>query len=216
MQPFDSVSVLENATGLDRAVNPVRKGVRSLLGTGALRDALNGVWLGHPVHPTVVQLAIGALTSASVLDLLPGNERAAKVLIATGLASAGPAALTGWADWSELHEQQQRVGLVHASANVAGLTAYAMSLAQRLSGNEARGRALGWTGLGLLGVGGFLGGHMSFRQAAGANHAEEVPHLIPPDWQDLCAVDDLGDGGTPQQRLLGDVALVVVRQGSRI
>ncbi len=216
MQPFDSVSVLENATGLDRAVDPLRKGVRALLGTGALRDALHGRWLGHPVHPTVVQLAIGALTSASVLDLLPGNERAAKVLIATGLASAGPATLTGWADWSELHEQQQRVGLVHASANVAGLAVYAVSLAQRLAGNEARGRALGWTGLGLLGLGGFLGGHLSFRQAAGANHAEEVPHLVAPGWQDLCAVDDLGSDGSPEQQLLGDVALVVVRNGSQI
>lgn len=216
MQPFDSVSVLENATGLDRAVDPVRKGVRALLGAGAVRDALHGVWLGHPVHPTVVQLAIGALTSASVLDLVPGNERAARVLIATGLASAGPATLTGWADWSELHEQQQRVGLVHAGANVAGLVAYAASLAHRLSGHEARGRALGWTGLGLLGLGGFLGGHMSFRQAAGANHVEEVPHLVRPGWHDLCAVDDLAEDGAPEQRLLGDVALVVVRQGSQI
>lgn len=216
MKPFDSVSVLEDATALDRAVDPVRKAVQRLLAPGPVRDALHGVWLGHPVHPTVVQLALGALTSASVLDLMPGNERPARVLIATGLASAAPATVTGWADWSELHEQQQRVGLVHAGANVAGLAAYALSLVQRLRGNEAHGRALGWTGLGLLGLGGFLGGHLSFRQASGANHAEEVPHLVPPGWQDLCAVDDLGEDATPRQRMLGDVALVVVKQGSRI
>jgi len=173
MQPFDSVTVLENATALDRVVDPVRKGVQALLGAGPLRDALRGVWLGHPVHPTVVQVAIGAFTSASVLDMVAGHERSARLLIATGLASAGPATVTGWADWSELHEQQQRVGLVHAVANVAGIATYGLSLAARLRGDEARGRVLGWTGLSLLSLGGFLGGHLSFRQASGADHAED-------------------------------------------
>jgi len=216
MQPFDSVTVLENTTALDRVADPVRKGLQTILGPGRVRDALHGVWLGHPVHPTVVQVAIGAFTSASVLDLVPGNERSARVLILTGLASAGPATVTGWADWSEMHEQQQRVGLVHAATNVAGLTAYGLSLAARLRGDEARGRVLGWTGLSLLSLGGFLGGHLSFRQASGANHAEDVPHLVEPGWHDLCAVDDLGADGRPQQRMLGDVPLVVVRKGSRI
>lgn len=216
MQPFDSVSVLENTAALDRVADPVRKGVRTLLGSGPVRDALHGVWLGHPVHPTVVQVAIGAFTSASVLDLMPGHERSARVLVATGLASAGPAAVTGWADWSELHEQQQRVGLVHAAVNVTGLAAYGFSLAARRRGHQTRGRALGFAGLGLLGLGGFLGGHLAFRQASGANHAEAVPHLLPPGWHDLCAVDDLGADGTPQRQLLGDVPLEVKVEGGRI
>jgi nitrite reductase/ring-hydroxylating ferredoxin subunit len=216
MQPFDSVTALENATPLDRVVDPLREGVRKVFGAGKLRDALHGVWLGHPLHPTLVQVAIGAFSSASVLDLVPGNERGAQTLIATGLVSAGPAAATGWADWSEMHEQQQRVGLVHAALNISALAAYSASLGARLNGNEARGKAWAVGGLSLLGLAGFLGGHLSFRLAAGANHSEDVPHLVKPGWQDLCAVDDLAGDGVPQLRLLDSVPLVVVRQGERI
>ena len=71
----------------------------------------------------------------------------------------------------------------------------------------------------MLGFGGFLGGHLSFRQASGANHAEDVPHLVQPGWQDLCALDELTDD-TMQRRLLGgdndDVPLLVLRQGDAV
>ena len=35
---------------------------------GRLRDMLQGVWLGHPLHPAVIDLPIGAWVSAAVLD----------------------------------------------------------------------------------------------------------------------------------------------------
>jgi nitrite reductase/ring-hydroxylating ferredoxin subunit len=220
MQPFDSVTILEHAEPLDPVVERVRAIVGKALRPRALRNALHGVWLGHPLHPTLVQVSVGALMSASVLDLVPGNERASQALVATGLASAGPSAVTGWADWSELHEEQQRVGLVHAALNVAGLAAYALSLAARVSGRQRSGTVLGLAGLSLISGGGFLGGHLSFRQAAGANHAEDVPHLVGPGWHDLCAVDDLPPDGKPTRFVLegasGDVPLVLVRQAGRI
>jgi nitrite reductase/ring-hydroxylating ferredoxin subunit/uncharacterized membrane protein len=187
---------------------------------GLVRDLLHGVWLGHPLHPVLVQVPIGAFASAGVLDLLPGHERSADVLVATGVAAALPAAASGLADWSEMHEQQQRVGVVHAAANSVALVLYAASLAARSRGARGRGRVLGYLGLGVVGVSGFLGGHLAFRQAAGANHAEEVPHLVPPGWHDLCAVDDLGGDGEPRVRVLGEgataVPLLVVRRGDRI
>ena len=176
--------------------------MRAVLAPQVVRDALHGVWLGHPVHPTAVQVSLGAFMSASVLDAVPGNDDAAGVLVTVGLASVAPSVVTGWSDWAELHEQQKRVGLVHAAANVTGVALYAASLASRLAGRPAAGRALGWLGLGALGVGGFLGGHLSFRQASGANHAEQVPHLVAPGWQDLCTLDELPDG-TPERRVLG-------------
>ena len=42
-------------------------------------------------------------------------------------------------------------------------------------------------GLAALSGSGLLGGHISFRLAGGANHAEEVPHLVKPGWQPLAA-----------------------------
>jgi len=124
--------------------------------------------------------------------------------------------VTGLADWAQMHEQQQRVGLVHAGANSLGLACYVASLNSRLRGRAGAGRALSYSGLCVLTVGAFLGGHLAYRQAAGANHAEEVPHLVPAGWQDLCAVDDLAGEGTPQRRVLDTVPLMALRQGERI
>lgn len=219
MQPSDAVDRLATTDQLDRLVDPVRRLVQGLLPAGRTRDALHGVWLGHPVHPTLVQVSLGAFMSATVLDLRPGNEPAATALVATGLASVTPAAVTGWADWSELHEDQQRVGLVHAAANLSGVALYGLSLAGRLRGAHTSGRALGLAGLGMLGLGGFLGGHLSFRQASGANHAEDVPHLVRPGWHDLCAIDELAEG-TMVRRVLGgdndDVPLLALRRGTAV
>jgi nitrite reductase/ring-hydroxylating ferredoxin subunit len=216
MQPFDSIDRLEDAAVLDRFTAPVREGVRRWLRPQALRDTLHGVWMGHPLHPALVQLPVGAFASVAVLDAVPGTERAARALIATGIVSAVPAAAAGLADWSEMHEQQQRVGLVHAALNAAGLTLYAASLASRRAGHSGKGKALAYGGISALLASASLGGHLSYRQAGGANHAEEVPHLVDAGWQDLCAVDDLATDGSPQQRMLGTVALVVVQQDGQI
>ena len=35
-----------------------------------LKDFLNGKWLGHSLHAAITDLAIGALLSVSVLDVL--------------------------------------------------------------------------------------------------------------------------------------------------
>lgn len=223
MKVFETVTAIEDAHPLDRVVRPLRAAVQRAVGSGAARDALHGVWLGHPLHPVAVQVPTGAFMSAALLDALPWLDpqgRAARALVLTGLLTAAPAAASGLADWSELHEQQQRVGLVHAAANTIALTLYAGSLTARINGNSARGKAMGLAGLGALSLGGFLGGHLAFRLAAGANHAEDVPHLVQPGWHDLCALDDLAADGVPEQRLLNGttdpVPLVVVRTGDRI
>ena len=220
MNPFESASLLEDARTLDRVVGPIRSATRGVLRSALLRDFLHGVWLGHPLHPVLVQVPVGAFASAGVLDALPGHERSADVLVATGILSAGPAAVAGLADFAEMHEQQQRVGVVHAATNAVALALYSGSLVARVRGARGTGRLLGYAGLTLSGVSGYLGGHLAYRQAVGANHAEDVPHLVPPGWHDLCAVDDLGPDGEGRLRTLGEgtsaVPLLVVRRGDQI
>jgi nitrite reductase/ring-hydroxylating ferredoxin subunit len=201
---------LENAKALDRLTGPVQKVVRSLK-PGKVRDALHGVWLGHPLHPMLVQVPAGAWLSASFLDLWPGNEATSRRLVLAGLATAPPAALAGWVDWSELHEQQMRVGLVHSAANAAAIGIYITSL----SAPPARARVLRVAGLAVMSAGGYLGGHMAYRQSAGANQSEPVPHLVEPGWHDLVAVAELSDR-EPSRQVLGEVPVVVVRDGERI
>ena len=166
---------LEYATGLDPLVQAGQRAAR-LVRPGRIRDVLHGIWLGHPLHPLLAQAATGAWLSAGVLDCSAGQEEAARLLTAVGLAAAGPAALAGAADWSEQHEQQMRVGVGLASLSGAGL----------------------------------LGGHLAFRLAGGANHAEEVPHLIKPGWHYLMKSAELPEG-KPVRRQVGEIPVVAVR-----
>ena len=124
-------------------------------------------------------------------------------------------ALTGWADWSQLHPQQQRVGFVHAAANIAGLAFYSASLAARVRGRTIRGKALAYLGFGVVMAGGYLGGHLVFRQAAGANHTADTIDRFPSGWQDIGGLDDLPDGRLTKRTVDG-VDLLVVRRGGHV
>lgn len=207
---FDPLmDTVEDASALDPVVNAVRSAVTRLLPWTTVRDLLHGVWLGHPVHPAAVQLPIGAFASAAILDALPGT-RGASALIGVGLASSAPATVTGLADWSQGHEQQQRVGIVHASSNLLGLALYAASLVQRSRGGS--GRLTAYSGLSALSLGAYIGGHLAYRQSLGANHAEHVSHVIEPGWHDLLAVEQLPPDGQAMRAMLNDEPLVVVRR----
>ncbi|MGK5555606.1 Rieske 2Fe-2S domain-containing protein [Actinomadura kijaniata] len=211
----DLVEGLEHADGLDRAARAISGAVRAALPQGPVKDALHGVPTGHPAHPPLTDLPMGAWMSAAVLDLLPGTRRASQALVAVGLAGAVPTALTGLADWSALHREQQRVGLVHAMGTVSATLLYGASLVARLRGRDGLGRGLGFAGLSALLTGGYLGGHLAFRQAAGASHADQVAHLVPLGWHDLCQFDELPDGW-PVHRRLGYISLFVLRSGDDV
>ncbi|MFE0807881.1 Rieske 2Fe-2S domain-containing protein [Streptomyces sp. NPDC058794] len=204
------LDALERDPRADAAIDKLTGSVRALP-LGRARDALHGRWLGHPVHPLMVQVPIGSWMSAAVLDLLPGRNREAGLLVGVGLATAGPAALAGAVDWAELHRQQTRVGLVHAVANTAAVGLYGASLLCRLTGRAGAGRAYGFLGLTAVGLGGMLGGHLAYRQASGANHAEEVPHVVTEGWHRIGTVDEF-PAGRPVRRAVDDVPVLVVRE----
>jgi nitrite reductase/ring-hydroxylating ferredoxin subunit/uncharacterized membrane protein len=200
------ISRLEQDSRLDGAVSAGQRLAR-LIRPGKVRDALHGVWLGHPLHPVLIQVTTGAWLSASILDFAGADEKAARRLAAAGIGAAIPAALAGAADWSEQHEQQMRVGVIHAAGNIMATGLYAASLARH---GPRAGRLLRLAGLAAVSASGLLGGHISFRLAGGANHAEEVPHLVEPGWQHLMLASDLPEG-KPVRQMLGEVPVVAVR-----
>jgi uncharacterized membrane protein len=132
-----------------------------------IRPTLAGEWLGHPLHPMLTDLAIGFWTSAWALDLIGGRRgaRAATVLVGLGVASALPTAASGLVDWREMDRPKQRVGVVHAVANVTATALYAASFVQRCRGRRARGIATGMVAAGVATVGGYLGGHLAFGES---------------------------------------------------
>lgn len=205
---------LELMTGLDRVGEPLRRAVEAVL-PGRLRDFLHGVWLGHPLHPVAVQLTVGAWLSAAVLDALPRTDRATTVLVGVGTVTAVPAAVAGLNDWASLSREQQRVGLAHAAANTIALALYTGSLAARLSGDHRTGRRLAYAGLATAGLGAYIGGHLSYYQAAGVNQAAPLLRQIPEGWHDLCEHATLTEG-KPQVARIGEVSVLVTRTGDTV
>src|SRR3954468_19680099 len=146
------LGILDRASDVaafDKAIEPARRAVLGLLKPPLLKDFLHGTWLGHPLHPVLVQVPIGTWTSAGLLDAVPPLRPAATMLIGTGVVAAVPAALAGAADWSEQEIGVRRLGAVHALANTLALGLYVGSLAARAKGRGALGRVLSYTALGL-------------------------------------------------------------------
>ncbi|MEV6796975.1 Rieske 2Fe-2S domain-containing protein [Micromonospora rifamycinica] len=206
---------LEQATALDRAGDWLQRAVQATLRPQRVRDLLHGVFLGHPLHPAMVQVPVGAWISAAVVDLLPGQRRAATTLVALGTVSAVPAAVAGLNDWAELSRDQRRVGLVHAAANTVGLTLYAGSLAARLTGRHGVGRALAYLGLGAASAGAYLGGHLAYKQGAQVSQSVSELHRMSDGWQSVAEL-----AGLPQRKLVtrevDDVSVILYRHGDEV
>ena len=75
----------------------------------AVKNFLHGTWLGHPLHPVLTDVPIGAWTTALVFDTLEARsngwpwqrtvQRRADDAIVVGLVGAVGAALAGITDW---------------------------------------------------------------------------------------------------------------------
>src|SRR6185437_15304611 len=131
---------------LDQIAEPVQRAVQSVFASQGpaglkMRNFLNGVWLGHPLHAALTDLPVGAFTTAIALDYVARmtrdrrTERFADLMTAIGLGGALAAAVAGLADYSEIQGEQRRVGITHALLNGLAVLAYAGSLVRRGRGD---------------------------------------------------------------------------------
>ncbi|WP_229398885.1 Rieske 2Fe-2S domain-containing protein [Micromonospora okii] len=206
---------LEQASALDRVGDRLQRAVQATIRPQRVRDLLHGVFIGHPLHPALVQVPVGSWLSAAVLDLMPGQRRAATTLVGLGTVSALPAAVAGLNDWAGLARDQRRVGLVHAASNTVGLALYAGSLAARLSGRHGTGRALAYLGLTAASAGAYLGGHLAYKQGAQMNNSAPELNLISDGWHPLADMATL-----PQRKLVtrqvDEVSVILYRHGDEV
>src|SRR4051812_29948959 len=203
----------------DKVLDPARRVVNAVLRPQAFKDLLHGTWLGHPLHPGLVQVPVGSWVSAGLLDAIPPLRPAATVLIGTGVVAAVPASLAGAADWSEQTVGVRRLGALHAVANSAALSLYVGSLVARGRGRGTLGRLLSYTALGIAGGSAAIGGHMSYAQSSGASHAATAARTLTSDWIDLGPLDDLPEGRPVLRTGQGDslaVPLAAVRRGTKV
>ena len=207
------VDRIERAESLDAVADPVVAGARKVVRPGVVEDTLSGTPLGHPLHPLLVAVPIGAWVSSVALDAVH-NDDGARRLIGFGCLAALPAAAAGVNDWSTTMGAERRVGLVHAALNDAALTVYWLSWRARRRGDRGRGVALSLIGSGLLGAAGWLGGHLAYAQAVGVDTT--AFQQVPSDWTDAGAEADVPADGVTQFVADGIPLLVTRRDGELV
>jgi nitrite reductase/ring-hydroxylating ferredoxin subunit/uncharacterized membrane protein len=141
----------------------------------ALKNLLHGTFLGHPLHPPLTDIPIGAWTVAATCDALElcgveGYRDAADLAIAVGAVGAAGAAITGLADWSDTTDEPQRLGMLHAILNTTALSSYVVSTIARRTGGRRIGIATAFAGYSLMTAAAFLGGELSFGMQLGVKH----------------------------------------------
>jgi nitrite reductase/ring-hydroxylating ferredoxin subunit/uncharacterized membrane protein len=182
-------------------------------------DVLHGIWLGHPLHPVLTDVVVGAYSLGGLFDLasvLGGGQsarRAADVLTAVGTAAAVPTAITGLADFSAIPQGAAGLGLVHGVGNSTGFLLYLLSLGARRSGRRGKGLALSTAGMAVITAGAYLGGHLVFGKRVGVNRNGPVSE--PQDWKAVMNESDLLQQ-EPVRVEAGGSGVLLYRQGDRV
>ena len=206
---------VESASFLDGPSRFVASNIGRTIPAGPVKDALSGTWLGHALHPLLTDLPIGFWTSAWVLDHVGGKRSApaARTLVALGLLSAVPTAVTGASDYADTAGEERRVGLVHATANSVAFACYAVSYVHRRRGRRGQGILWGWLGAGAATVGGHLGGHLIAGRGVGVDHTAFDDG--PEDWTAAGPASQLAEGRAVAVRADGTDVLVYT-EGDRL
>lgn len=136
---------------------------------------------GHPLHPAMVTLPIGAWAASLVFDVAsrvvddPGFlAEGSRWLIAIGVLTALAAAMAGFLDLFAIPvgTRAHRVALLHMTLNLAVVIAYAANFVLRADnagpGADAHGVGTGYivasaVTFACLGVSGLLGGELAYR-----------------------------------------------------
>ncbi len=211
----------EQAEMLDEWSEQLQTMLRSLVEQGGpaarrVKNWLNGVWLGHPLHPALTDLVLGAWWTGALLDLTDGR-RSADAAMTIGVLAAVPTAVTGATDWSDTEAEQRRTGLVHALLNSVGLVCMIASLFARRAEQRALGFGLSTTALALATFSAWLGGELVYRMGTVVNRTAWEPAVD--DFVPLAKADVLEPGKLVGADLKVEgqtIPLVLLKKGGSI
>jgi nitrite reductase/ring-hydroxylating ferredoxin subunit/uncharacterized membrane protein len=209
---------VEQQETLDQLSDKIQPFVRDAFESAGVKNILHGTWLGHPLHPALTDVPLGAWTAALTLDAMEsisGRRElgvGADAAIAVGLVGAAGAAVTGLTDWSETDGRARKVGLLHGLLNVGATALYATSLVLRRKDNRSAGRGFAMLGFAVSSAAAYLGGHLVFGEQIGVNHAaaQEMPKEFVP----VLADAELREGEMKRVDAAGVAVLLVRREGA--
>jgi len=186
-----------------------------------LQDFLNGSWLGHSLHPVVVDVVVGGSTAALLLQVLSWLGVADLqvailwVLALTWLAGLS-AIVSGLTDFKDTATGDERhvVGL-HGLINIVATVILVGAFLALLAEADALGGWLIVAGFAVLSVGAFIGGHVVFKYGYMVNHNAFERSKKAREFTAVLPATELAEA-TPTKVTLGTTALVVVRRGDLV
>lgn len=186
-----------------------------------LQDFLNGSWLGHSLHPVVIDVVVGGATVAFMLQLLSWLGVAELqvalrwVLGLTWLAGLS-AIVTGLTDFKDTATGDERhvVGL-HGLLNIVATVVLIGAFVALLGDADAVAGSLIVAGFAVLSVGAFIGGHVVFKYGYMVNHNAFAGGRKAKEYTAVLPAAELPEA-TPTKAMLGATALVVVRRGDLV
>jgi len=184
-----------------------------------LKDLAHGTKpLGHPLHPALTAVPLGAWTTMVAADLLALYTRvippvAGDIALAVGIAGAVAAAVAGYTDFHDTYGQERRAAVLHGLLMTLLLVVMVVSLAMRLAAPGTRGIAVGISFVAwLLALfGGYLGGHLTFRYGTMVNRNAFL--AFPEEFERVGSSTDFEEGRMKKVELGGAPILVVRRHG---
>lgn len=185
-----------------------------------IKNFLHGTWLGHPLHPVITDIPVGAWTTAAVLDGLEllGEEKyapGADAAVTVGLVGAMGAAVTGLTDWSGTHGEGRKLGLMHAMLNVGATALYVTSLFLRRR-KKTRSTAIGLSmlGYGVVSASAYLGGHLVYGKQIGVDHTATAAEY-PEEFVAVLPENELAEN-TMRRVEAGEVPVLLARKNGEI
>jgi nitrite reductase/ring-hydroxylating ferredoxin subunit/uncharacterized membrane protein len=217
------LDVIGNQKWLESAADPLSKAVRGAFpgdAGKAIKNALHGTWFGHPLHPALIAIPVGAWTVAAVLDsmeTLSGRKElraGADAAVAIGLVGALGSAITGATDWSETDGRGKTIGLLHGLLNAGATALYATSFFMRKK-KRSKAVALSMLGFAISSASAYLGGHLAFGEQIGVDHTALPNASEPEQFRVAIAANDL-KANKPTRVTVGDSDIVLVKRGDEI
>jgi nitrite reductase/ring-hydroxylating ferredoxin subunit/uncharacterized membrane protein len=216
--------LVANLPWLDQVSRPVLDWSQKLFGQPGevnyqIKDFLGGVWFGHPLHPALVTVPIGAWTGSTMLDLAwlsdedDGVARSADMLLSLGLVGALGSAATGLSNWVDTDGQEQRTGILHALLNGGVTVLNLSSLLLRLSGQRRAAIGLSGVALAMTLYSAYIGGELGYATAIGVNRV--IPEGGADDFVPVMDEKDLLPGKLTRVDVDG-IAAVMIKDGAEI
>jgi nitrite reductase/ring-hydroxylating ferredoxin subunit/uncharacterized membrane protein len=216
---------LDAWVGHQKWLEPVSDWVQAVVGGfyGALgnpgrtlKNLMHGTWpLGHPLHPALTDVPLGAWLAAVVVGfaayIWPAIPAVASpAALAVGVVVGLAAVAAGYTDFHETYGLERRTGMLHGLTMTLAIIVMIVSLAVSIWATGGRAAALAIATVGLLVslFGAYIGGHLTFRFGTMVNRHAFTE--FPGDWFDAGAAADFPEG---QLKLAhaGEIPVLVVR-----